>query len=143
MFDELIRGISAALYSVFGEGYEIYWNDVEQGLQEPCFLISVQKPEIVPMLGKRSLRRNPFDIQYFPASPGSNAELFAAAEKMEEALLEIELSNGDRLRGTAISLESVDNVLHFFVQYNYFTLRMSEETSMETLESKVTTTGER
>ena len=143
MFDELIRGISAGLHSVFGEGYEIYWNDVEQGLQEPCFLISVQKPEIVPMLGKRSLRRNPFDIQYFPASPGSNAELFAAAEKMEEALLEIELSNGDRLRGTAISLESVDNVLHFFVQYNYFTLRMSEETSMETLESKVTTTGER
>ena len=39
MLNEIIKGISMALNAAFGDGYEIYQNDVEQGLKEPCFLI--------------------------------------------------------------------------------------------------------
>ena len=75
-----------ALNAAFGDGYEIYQNDVEQGLKEPCFLIAVLQPEITPMLGRRFIKRNPFDIQYFPTNPRNNAEMFTVAETMMEAL---------------------------------------------------------
>lgn len=38
MLNEIITGISQKLNATFGDGYEIYENDVEQGLEEPCFL---------------------------------------------------------------------------------------------------------
>ena len=34
MLNEIIKGISMALNAAFGDGYEIYQNDVEQGLKE-------------------------------------------------------------------------------------------------------------
>ena len=47
MLNEIIKGISMALNAAFGDGYEIYQNDVEQGLKEPCFLIAVLQPESI------------------------------------------------------------------------------------------------
>lgn len=37
MLNEIIKGISMALNAAFGDEYEIFQNDVEQGLEEPCF----------------------------------------------------------------------------------------------------------
>ena len=51
MLTEIVKGISMALNAAFGDGYEIFQNDVEQGLEEPCFLIAVLQPEITPCLG--------------------------------------------------------------------------------------------
>ena len=109
MLNEIIKGISMALNAAFGDGYEIYQNDVEQGLKEPCFLIAVLQPEITPMLGRRFIKRNPFDIQYFPTNPRNNAEMFTVAETMMEALDFITLPSGDLLHGTSVNYEIVDN----------------------------------
>ena len=76
MLNEIIKGISMALNTAFGDGYEIYQNDVEQDLKEGCFFIQVLKPELSPLLGRRSMKRNPFDVLYFPKAPGNNAEMF-------------------------------------------------------------------
>lgn len=141
MLNEIIKGISMALNAAFGDGYEIYQNDVEQGLKEPCFLIAVLQPEITPMLGRRFIKRNPFDIQYFPTNPRNNAEMFTVAETMMEALDFITLPSGDLLHGTSVNYEIVDNVLHFFVNYNLPMIRPAEETYMETLETEVGTIG--
>ena len=59
MLNEIIKGISMALNTAFGDGYEIYQNDVEQDLKEGCFFIQVLKPELSPLLGRRSMKRNP------------------------------------------------------------------------------------
>lgn len=141
MLNEIIKGISMALNAVFGDEYEIYQNDVEQGLKESCFLITVLQPEITPMLGRRFIKRNPFDIQYFPTNPRNNAEMFTVAETMMEALDFITLPSGDLLHGTSVNYEIVDNVLHFFVNYNLPMIRPAEETYMETLETEVGTIG--
>lgn len=141
MLNEIIKGISMALNTAFGDGYEIFQNNVEQGLKEPCFFIAVLKPEITPMLGRRFIQRNPFDIQYFPTSPGNNAEMITVAGTMVEALDFISLPNGDQLYGTSVNYEIVDNVLHFFVNYNLPMIRPAEETYMETLETEVGTIG--
>lgn len=134
MLNEIIKGISMALNAAFGDGYEIFQNDVEQGLKEPCFFIAVLKPEVTPMMGTRYIKRNPFDIQYFPTSTGKNAEMIAVAERMMEALDFITLPNGDLLHGTSVSYEIVDNVLHFFVNFNLPMRKSTDETYMEILE---------
>ena len=141
MLNEIIKGISMALNTAFGDGYEIFQNNIEQGLKEPCFFISILKPEIIPMLGRRFIQRNPFDIQYFPTSPGNNAEMITAAETMIGALDFITLPGGDLLHGTSVNYEVVDNVLHFFVNYNLPVLKSTEQTYMETLETEVGTIG--
>lgn len=139
MLNEIIKGISIALNTAFGEGYEIYQNDVEQGLEEPCFFIQVLKPELSPLLGQRSIKHNPFDVMYFPTAPGNNAEMFTIAEKMLDCMQFISLPNGDLLRGTGMSYEVVDDVLHFMVYFNLPLIRFNEETCMETLETNVGT----
>lgn len=141
MLNEIIKGISMALNTAFGDGYEIYQNDVRQGLKEPCFLIAVLQPKITPMLGRRSIWRHPFDIQYFPTDPSNNAEMFTVAETMIEALNFITLPGGDLLHGTSVNYEVVDNVLHFFVNFNLPMIRPADETMMETLETEVGTVG--
>lgn len=141
MLNEIIQGISMALNAAFGDGYEIFQNDVEQGLNEPCFFIAVLKPEIIPVLGQRSIWRNPFDIQYFPTSPGNNAEMFTVAETMIEALNFITLPGGDLLHGTGVNYEIVDNVLHFFVNFNLPMIRPADETMMKNLETAIGTVG--
>ena len=84
MLNEVIKGISMALNTAFGDEYEIRQNDVEQGLVNGSFFIQVLKPELTPLLGRRSMKRNHFDVMYFPKAPGNNAEMFTVAEKLME-----------------------------------------------------------
>ena len=48
MIQEIIEGVAQALYQTFGDEYKIYENDVEQGLQEPCFFLGVLQPTLSP-----------------------------------------------------------------------------------------------
>ena len=134
MLNEVIAGISRKLDATFGDGYEIYENDVEQDLTEPCFFIAVLEPGASPLLGTRGIRRYPFDIHYFPKDGGTNEELYNVAEYLMFGLRYITLPNGDMLRGTSISYEVVDGVLHFFVNYNMIVNIPKELPTMETLE---------
>ncbi len=129
-----------ALNDAFGDGYKIYQNDVEQGLKEPCFLIAVLRPERAPLPGGRTLMREPLDIHYFPTEPRNSAEMIAAAETMLQALDVIVLPDGDLIRGTSMRYEIVDNVLHFFVNFDHIILRRRGEPLMETLEVETGTT---
>ena len=139
MLNEIIKGISMALNTAFGDEYEIFQNDVEQGLEEPGFFIQVLKPELSPLLGRRSMKRNPLDVMYFPKATGNNAEMITVAETLMECLTQISLPNGDLLHGTSMNYEIVDDVLHFMVNFNLPLIRPYEETYMETLETDVGT----
>lgn len=139
MLNEIIKGISMKLNLVFGDGCEIYQNNVEQGLKEPCFFIAVLKPEVTPLIGQRCIRLHPFDIQYFPAASGKNDEMFSVADRLLSEMDFITLPNGDLLHGTRISYEVVDGVLHFFVQYNMTVMKQTEKTPMDALTTRVKT----
>jgi hypothetical protein len=137
LINEIIKGVSMKLNATFGTGYKIYQNDVEQGLEEPCFFIVVLKPDISLLQKNRFMNRNPLDIQYFPTSGRNNSEMFMMAGDLMECLEFITLPNGDVLHGTSMSYEVEDGVLHFFVNFNLTLRRPSEETSMETLDVDV------
>ena len=141
MLNEIIKGISMALNTAFGDKYEIFQNDIEQGLEEPGFFIQVLKPDLSPLVGQRSMKHNPFDVMYFPTAPGNNAEMFTVAETLMECLTLISLPNGDLLHGTGMNYEVVDGVLHFMVNFNLTLIRPEDETYMETLETDIGTVG--
>ncbi|MDE5696605.1 MAG: hypothetical protein K2I96_04210 [Lachnospiraceae bacterium] len=121
MINSIIEAISVALNDAFGDGYEIHMEELEQGLEEPCFFISCLNPSESQFLGKRYLRTNQFCIQYFPAVSEKQRECNDVAERLYECL-EYIAPDGDTspIRGTKMNHEVVDGVLNFFVNYDLF-----------------------
>lgn len=133
MMNKIIDAITVSINSEFGDGYEIYTESLEQGLQEPCFSVFCLNPTNELFLNKRYFRTNQFCIQYFPSSEEKNAECNTVLERLYDSLELIEV-DGDLTRGTRMKSELVDGVLNFFVNYDMFVYKVEEQTSMEDLE---------
>jgi hypothetical protein len=118
MLIDLIEAISIKLNTEFGSGYKIYTESVAQGLKKPCFFILLLEKIQKQVLGKRYLMTQPFDIHYFPSTKDQNTECHTVAERLETALETVTMK-GDILRGTGIHYEIVNDVLHFFVNYDF------------------------
>ncbi|OOM82327.1 hypothetical protein CLPUN_02960 [Clostridium puniceum] len=119
MLNKIITGIAQTLDSEFNseenQKYTIYAEDVKQGLEEPCFFIFSLKPSNKQLVGNRYKRNYTFDIHYFPEDESNyNNEI---TERLFMALEYITLDSG-LIRGTNMNAEIVDNVLHFFINYN-------------------------
>lgn len=139
MFNDIVTGISIKLNSIFGDSYEIYTENVEQGLKEPCFFIKTLPVTNKPLLGKRSQRTYSFVITYFPLA--GNEEMLTVSEQLLEGLEYITLLNGDILRGHSLESEIVDDVLHFSVNYIVFMNDFEKEESMGEITANVGTKG--
>lgn len=124
MLNSLINGIAIKLRETFGSEYKIHREDVEQGLKEPCFIIQIVEPMQSAKLPNRYLRQYSFDVLYFPKSTSKpKYEMYDVAEKLliELEYVTVNQNNIDNLvRGTKMQYEIVDNVLHFFVNYDFF-----------------------
>lgn len=129
--NSIIDGISIKLDEIFnqdGDKYEIYGEEIKQGLKEPCFFIKLLKSSQNQVVRNRYFRRQSFDIHYFPESSiQAEKEMLNIADKLYETLEYIKCEN-DIFRGTEMNHEIVDNVLHFFVDYNFYTIKKTEDT---------------
>lgn len=138
MINKIITGISQALDAEFNteenQEYTIYTEDVEQGLEEPCFFIFSLKPSNRQLVGNRYERKYPFDIHYFPKDESNyNNEINEVTERLFTALEYIEVDG--LVRGTNMNAEIVDNVLHFFVDFNMIVKKViPKDPYMEELE---------
>lgn len=130
MIEKIIDGICLALSSNFGEDTEIYTEDVEQGLTDGSFAIECVNPTSSRFLGNRYFKTNRFIIHYFPKSNEPKSECLSVLEELYDILETIEV-DGDLIRGTEMSSETDDDVLHFFVNYDFFTIRKVDETYMD------------
>lgn len=133
MLNNIIDGISVKLDKSFGNEYTIYSEDVEQGINEPCFFIVPINSSKVLYPNARELKKNSFDVHYFPKSNDKSFEINEIAEMLLEELEYIEI-DGDLVRGTNMNFEIIDNVLHFFVDYNYFTIKSNDTEKMNDVE---------
>ncbi|HBG7071697.1 phage tail terminator family protein [Clostridioides difficile] len=133
MLNNIVDGISIKLDKSFGNEYTIYSEDVEQGINEPCFFICPLNPSNTPYPNGRTLKKNSFDVHYFPKSNDKSFEINEIAEMLLEELEYIEI-DGDLVRGTNMNFEIIDNVLHFFVDYNYFTIKSNDTEKMNDVE---------
>ena len=134
MLNKIITGISQALDAEFNsenEEYIIHTENVEQGLEEPCFFIFSLKPSSKQLVGNRYERKYPFDIHFFPDTElvdgisTINNQLNEVTERLFTALEYITVDNS-LVRGTSINAEIVDNVLHFFINFNMIVKKETE-----------------
>ncbi len=142
MINKIIDGICIAIHSEFGDDYEIYTETVEQGLKEPCFSVVCVNPASEQFFGKRYFRTNQLCIHYFPSLSDKKTECCAVLERLMDAL-ELIFIDGDTVRGTAMHGEFVEDVLHFFVNYDMFVYKEQEkEPAMEDVEYKSDVKGD-
>ena len=130
MINKIIDGISEAINQEFGDGYDVYTESIEQGLEEPCFSILCLNPTNEQFFGKRYFRQNQFVIQYFPSTDEKNAECNAVMERLFDCL-DIIIVNGDQTRGTKMKGEIVDGVLNFMLNFDMFVYKVQELDKMD------------
>lgn len=114
MINDIIDGLSNAIYSKF-PACKIYSERVEQGLEEPCFLITVIESLEKPLLKDRVQRNILFDVLYF--TEDGNADRFNVASELYQLFKFVPLLDGSSLRGCDLSHEVIDGVLHFRVTF--------------------------
>jgi hypothetical protein len=108
--------VNAALDAAFPD-IPIMVEEIKQGLTPPCFFVRLLEPEHTQELGRRFFRYHPFAVRYF-APERSNENMYNMAEQLTEALQQIEVA-GRPVRGTGMRFEVIDEVLHFFVNYDF------------------------
>ena len=136
MISEIVKGISKKLYETFGSEYKIYKENIPQGFKEPCFVIVHIHSFSDKKFADRYFRQNYFDVMYHPK--GEYNKNFEIQKVMETLFLSLEeIFVLDNLtRGTKMSPEIVDGVLHFFVNYDMFVKRPEKKDNhMQTLNS--------
>ena len=136
MINKIIDGISIALDAEFGSDYEIYTENIKQGLKEPCFSIVCLNPRMEQFLGKRYFKQNQFCVHYFPKNNEKNNESLSVIERMFECL-EIITVDGDQCRGTGMNTEIVDGVVSFIVNYDMFVRKEEIVPAMETCDVRI------
>lgn len=127
MIKDIIAGISVKLHETFGDDYTIYVDCIPQGFKEPCFLIKHVQTLNSRGYSNRYLRNNKFDIIYFPKEGyQKKSDIHRVAQELFLSLEYIFVLDNS-VRGTKMSTEIVDDVLHFFVNYDMIVKRDTGE----------------
>ena len=132
--NDVRNAVNAALDTAFPT-IPIMGEEIKQGLTPPCFFVKLLESEHTQELGRRYMRYHPFDVHYF-APERKNEDMYVMAERLTEALQRIEVA-GRPVHGTGMRFEIVDEVLHFFVEYNFHVWAVNPvDPAMKTLDVK-------
>ncbi len=112
---KVIHGVTKTLSDNF-PAKDIYVEEIPQNLND-SFFVKLLEPSQEHDLGRRYIRQNSFDIHYF-ASDKKNMDMHDIAEQLYSLLSLIEI-DGIKYHGTGMRHEIVNQVLHFFVSYNF------------------------
>lgn len=133
MIVTILEGVAKRLKENFPK-MRVYVDEVRQGLNPPCFLVTVLEPSRARLVGQWWRQEQLFDVQYFPKTEDTN-ELYAIGSGLFDTLETIALPDGG-LRGTGLRFDITDGVLHFFVKYTVFLRRKKAQEYMEMLHVK-------
>lgn len=139
--NDIITAISMKLNQVFGDNCKIYDDKVPQGFKTPAFFILFLNLEQVQQIGSRFRINTLFNIQYFP-NQTDRVEASKMTLKVQQALKEITLLNGDIIRGTNANSEIIDGVAHNFVNFNFFLKEVDAQEFIESIETFTKVVGE-
>lgn len=122
--NDIMVAISRKLHEVFGSNYKKYMDEIPQGFKTPAFFIQFLNLEQVQQLGKRWKVNVQVNVQYFPKNGAS--ESLNMSLKVQQALNEVALLNGNLMRSTSKSSEVVDGIGHNFMNFNFFLQEVRE-----------------
>ncbi|WP_339295920.1 DUF6838 family protein [Paenibacillus sp. FSL W7-1279] len=117
--DQLTHAVMKKLKDTFG--WKVYGKN-RQGLTEPCFIVLLLNADHGRIQGRRYGQNHYFNVHYFSAT---NEDFISIASQLLDVLEWIEI-DGMKFRGTGMNFEVIDDVLHFFVDYNYHVMRVKE-----------------
>jgi hypothetical protein len=134
MLNSLIDAIAMKINQELGDEITIYKEPQQQGFAVPCFFINLHASNQKRMVGKRYYREQQFDIEYHPGTTAKKAQINDIIDKLNDAL-EIVTMESDTFRGTKMRCEVVDDILHFYVNYNFHVYKVAEAADiMESVE---------
>lgn len=130
--NDVRNAVNAALDSAF-PNIPIAGEEIKRGLTPPYFFVKLLEPEHTQELGRRFYRYHPFDVHYF-APDRRNEDMYDMAEQLTATLQQIEVA-GRPVHGSGMRFEIVDEVLHFFVEYNFHVWApQPDDPAMQTLD---------
>lgn len=115
LIKEIINGISKKIYGFYEGLYDIYVEEVEQGLQMPCFMINLISSDIRMILKPRYIFESVFDVIYFG---DGYKDCMDRGSELYDILEYITINDKDLIRGTRMNMYIIKNILHFRVNYN-------------------------
>lgn len=130
----VVSGVSAALATEF-EGFEVYPDEVPQGLETPCFTITCS-PSVERVVGRRFRRDFDICVHFFPATEEKYGECADAEERLFSALQYITV-DGDLLRGENMSRKISDSILSFNVRFGTFVIDSEKAEAMGELREEL------
>lgn len=137
MTNKILSGVTNALDAEFG--LEVFVDDIEQDLDQPCFLINSLTVTENSLLGNRRERSYPLVVQYFPKSTIQyRQECNDISERLLNCLELIQTDDG-LIRGGDMSTRIDDGILSFEVTYKMHILkvRSDDSESMENLDANM------
>ena len=128
MVNKITIGITQAIDAEFNIGdieYPMYTESIEQGFEEPCFFISKLLSSETQLTGNRYAYRSSWDIQYFPSNEPNEDGIMSKNKECNNvasilsAVMKLITVDSKLVRGINISSETIDSILHFYVDYNF------------------------
>ncbi len=129
MVNKVIDAICLKISDTFGEGYEIYTENIEHGFNTPCFFIACENFEHKIVVGNRYVSDSKFVVSYYPKRVDVNKECFDALDILHKCLEYISVD--ERLiRGIGIKSDIIDGVLKMEINYKVHFIVQEEKTMM-------------
>ena len=122
MVNQIYTAIAKKLEELFDEPL-IFFDQLPQTFSGPCFWVRLLKTEQNQLLYNRYKVTLDFDIMMYPSNDEEFIEeLNSVGTELLHGIEYIVTEDGNYLRGTNISYEVQDGVLHFFISYILFTI---------------------
>lgn len=118
---EIIDAISVRLDQIFGDEYTIYLEEVDQGLQTPCFFITLIDFEDKNRIADRKYRQYGFAIDFIPSDDEGHRMQFAeVTDKLFDNFDSVELADGTILYTFDRNINVIRDVLEFTVLFKVY-----------------------
>ena len=117
MIENVIDAIVIALKREYPT-MDVFTENIVQGLETPCFLVLSINPKNDRFLNNRYKQKHLIDVHYFPR--GGRNEINTVFSNLFFTLEEVADLDGNTFRGSEMRTETVENVGHLLVQYNFF-----------------------
>lgn len=122
MVNQIYTAIAKKLEELFDEPL-IFFDQLPQTFSGPCFWVRLLKTEQNQLLYNRYKVNLDFDIMVYPSNDDEFIEeLNSVGTDLLHGVEYIVTEDGRYIRGTNISYEVQDGVLHFFISYILFTI---------------------
>ena len=145
MVNRFLNAITEALYAEFGDGYDIHTEDVPQGLDPPCFIVTMITPQRTPQTRVTYRQSVLFAVQYFPEDEENyRNEIHEVISRLDECLeyitVDWEIDSTTVHRQTLTETTDVnitDGVLSYILRVEDVAFRREDGDLMESAEIEV------